>query len=187
MFTRQSAEFYDLVYESRGRNYSQEATEIQVLVDGYKKSAGNALLDVACGTGAHLPHLRKWYNVMGLDLNEDMLRVARQRCPDVEFHCGDMADFELGQTFDVIICLFSSIAYVKTLDRLHETLQTFGRHLNRGGLIIVEPWYTPATYTPNTINLAEVNFPNLQIVRVNASRLEAGQSVIDLHYFVATK
>ena len=101
---------------------------------------------MACGTGAHIPYLRDHYQIEGLDLDEGMLNVARERHPEVPFHVGDMRTFDLGKTYDVITCLFSAIAYAVTLDDLRQTAQTFARHLKPGGVVLAEGFINPDLY-----------------------------------------
>ena len=73
-----------------------------------------SLLDVACGTGGHLVHLRRWYEVMGVDIDAGMLDEARRRLPGDTFVEGDMRSFRLHRTFDAVSCLFSSIGYMRS-------------------------------------------------------------------------
>ena len=184
MFTRSEA-FYDAIYGTM-KDYAVEAQQIHALIQQYKQSSGTTLLDVACGTGRHIPFLREHYTVEGLDLDEQMLAIARQRNPEVVFHQADMVDFDLGHLFDVIVCLFSSIGYVKTLPRLQQTLQTMQRHLHPGGVVIIEPWLTPQMYQPGHIGAVFVDQPELKIARMNKSEVADGISVMDFHYLVAT-
>ncbi len=102
MFTRSTA-FYDAIYTAIGKDYPCEAQQLRALIQEHKRSPGNILLDVACGTGAHLAALQEFYQVEGLELDGGMLEIARQRCPGVMFHQADMADFALGRRFDVVI------------------------------------------------------------------------------------
>lgn len=84
-----------------------------------------SLLDVACGTGLHLQHLApRFGHVEGLDLNERMLALARDRLPGVPLHHGDMLDFDLGRRFDVITCLFSAIGHMKRYADMSEAVAT---------------------------------------------------------------
>ena len=69
-----------------------------------------------------------------------MLEIARRRHPDVTFHQADMAHLQLGTTFDAVICMFSSIGYVKTVEGLNQTLRAFARHTVPGGVVIVDGW-----------------------------------------------
>ena len=185
MFTKAAA-FYDAIYAAMGKDYAGEAQRLHELIQQYKRCPGNTLLDVACGTGRHPAFLQQWYDVEGLDLDDAMLAIARRRCPDVVFHQADMVDFDLGRQFDVIVCLFSSIGYVKTVPRLRQALQTMGRHLRPGGVVIIEPWLTPETYQAGTIHAQFVNQPDLKLARMNISAVEDGVSVLNFHYLVAT-
>ena len=113
-----------------------------------------------------------------------MLAVARQRCPGVRFHQGDMASFDLERQFDAILCLFSAIGYVRTVDRLDRAVQTMARHLVPGGVLVVEPWLSPDQYRPGRVHATFVDEPALKIARMNASRVEGRVSVLDFHYLV---
>ncbi|HUV44777.1 MAG TPA: class I SAM-dependent methyltransferase [Dehalococcoidales bacterium] len=64
------------------------------------------MLDVACGTGGHIPYWQDRYRVVGLDLSPKMLAHAALKFPDIEFHLGDMMDFNLGREFDALMCLY---------------------------------------------------------------------------------
>ena len=184
MFTKSEA-FYDAIYGTM-KDYAREAEQIHAVIEQYKQSPGTTLLDVACGTGRHIPFLRQHYTVEGLDLDEQMLAIARQRNPEVTFHHADMVDFDLGRKFDVITCLFSSIGYAKTVPRLNQTLRTMRRHLHAGGVVLIEPWLTPEQYQVGHLAATFVNEPNLKIARMNKSALENGVSIMNFHYLVAT-
>jgi len=51
MYTR-SAHLYDAI--CAWKNYADEVERLHAIIGTHKRSAGNALLDVACGTGKHL-------------------------------------------------------------------------------------------------------------------------------------
>jgi SAM-dependent methyltransferase len=182
VFSR-SARLYDAVYSSI-RDYPREAAELDRLIQERRPGA-RTLLDVACGTGAHLEHLTG-YEVEGLDLDPEMLAVARERLPNVRFHQGDMAAFDLGKRFDAVVCMFSSIGYVKTEDRLHSAIASMARHLAPGGLLVVEPWLTPEAWVDGHVSGAFVDEPELKIARMGLPQREGTVSVLDLEYLVAT-
>lgn len=179
-----SARYYDLLYGFK--DYADAARQVHQLIDRHHPGA-RRLLDVGCGTGRHLEHLREWYDVEGLDLNPELLEIARRRCPNVAFHLADMTDFEIEARFDVITCLFSSIAYVRTVDRLNAALAAMGRHLLPGGLIVIEPFFHPERYWTGTITANFVDEPETKIAWMYTSPPpEDGLAVLDIHYLVGT-
>lgn len=185
MFSR-SARYYDAIYAARGKDYAKEAEILHGLIQAHKKSSGNSLLDVGCGTGEHLKHLRQAYEVEGLDLDEAMLEIAQSKLPGIRLHQGDMVDFDLGRKFDVVTNLFSSIGYVRTPENLHRAILNMAKHVHPGGLVVVEPWIYPEDFKPGQAHSVFVDQPDLKIARMNVSRIEDRLSVLDFHYLVAS-
>jgi ubiquinone/menaquinone biosynthesis C-methylase UbiE len=62
MYT-QSARWYDAIYSFK--DYAVEAEKLRALTEERLGRGGGRLLDVACGTGEHLRHLRRHYEVEG--------------------------------------------------------------------------------------------------------------------------
>lgn len=186
MFTQSSA-YYDAIYAASGKDYAQEAERVQALIETHKRTPGNTLLDVACGTGGHLSYLAQAYVVEGLDADPHILQVARQKFPQIPFHLGDMAEFAIGRTFDVATCLFSSIGYVQTLPRLQQAIGNFCRHTAPGGLVVVEPWFAPGAMQPGHVHAVFVDRPDLKIARMSMTEIEGNRSILKFHYLIATK
>ena len=182
MFSR-SARIYDAIYASI-RDYPREAAELDRLIQERRPGA-RTLLDVACGTGAHLEHL-EGYEVEGLDLDPEMLAVARERLPDVPFHEGDMAAFDLGERFDTVVCMFSSIGYVRTEERLRSAIASMARHLEPGGVLVVEPWLSPDVWMDRHVGAVFVDDPELKIARMNVAQREGTVSMFEFEYLVGT-
>jgi len=185
MFTK-SQQFYNAIYS--WKDYAEEALRLKRFIAQHKRSAGNALLDVACGTGGHVPYLRDDFAYEGLDLDPGMLGLARTRFPEIPFHQGDMVDFALGRQFDVVTCLFSSIAYTKTEQRLHQTIATMAAHVCAGGVLLIGPFFPPEAWTPGQPHAIFVDQPELKLVRMNVSGVDASGTVaiLDFHYLVGT-
>jgi ubiquinone/menaquinone biosynthesis C-methylase UbiE len=182
MFTK-SAAIYDAIHAARF-DAAAAANTVHSLIQTHKRTTGNALLDVACGTGAYLLQLRSHYAVEGLDLDPGMLAVARQKVPDVPFHRADLVDFDLDRRFDAVLCLGGSIGYVETVDRLRQAVGALARHTLPGGVVIVEPWFHPEAWEQGRLTADLVDQPMLKIARVLVSGLEGRVSTLDIHYLV---
>lgn len=176
--------YYDKIYSFK--DYEQEAKKITHIIEERLHCEGRRLLDVACGTGKHIEYLNDHFEVEGLDISRDMLAIARVRNPNMEFHQGDMTDFNLGKKFDVITCLFSAIGYAKTREVAERAIACMGRHLVAGGLMIVEPWFPPEAWHARTVHAMLIDEPNLKIARVNTSFVKGRISYFDLHHLIGT-
>jgi len=181
---RQLANYYDEIYHFK--DYQKEAEKIETLINQYKKSPGNNLLDVACGTGNHIAYFKQHYSVEGLDFSSEMLRIARKKHPDVVFYRGDMTSFKLKNRFDIITCLFSAIGHVKTKARMRRAVRNMASHLQPGGLMILEPWITPANFQKGLIGSNFVDKPDLKIARINISKVRGPVSAFEFHYLIGT-
>lgn len=182
MFDR-SAHLYDALYS--WKDYAGETRRILDLVEDLHPQA-RTLLDVACGTGKHLELLQERFQVEGLDLDPRLLEIAAHRLPKATFHEGDMAGFELDKTYDVVVCLFSSIGYMETIDRLQDAARSLARHVAPGGLLLVEPWLMPDAYEVGHVGFLTVDEPDLKIARMNSSKREGDVSVLNFGYLVGT-
>ena len=144
MLYRELAKYYDKLYQ--WKDYTIETEKIKELIKQYKTTSGNSLLEVGCGTGHHIQHFKDTYQCTGVDINKEILKVARKKLPNTEFIQADMISMDLGRQFDVITCLFSSIGYVKSYSYLEKTLHSFYNHLCSGGVAVIEPWFTKDVY-----------------------------------------
>lgn len=182
-----SANFYDIIYETVGKNYELEANRLISFVRQHQNGHARTLLDVACGTGEHLKYLQKEFAVEGLDLDAELLKSVSQKLPNVPVHHANMLDFDLNQTFDVVACLFSSIGYAATNENLHLATKNMQKHTSAGGLLLIEPWFSPERFNSGVVHATFVNQPSLKIARMNVSKVIDGKiSVLDFHYLVAT-
>ncbi len=141
---------------------------------------------MACGTGGHVAGLARHYEVEGLDLDDGLLEVARRRHPEVTFHRADMVDFDVGRRFDAVVCLFGSVGYVRTLERLRAAVGNMARHLHAGGVLLLEPWLGPDVYKAGRPFAVFVDEPDLKVARLNVTAVKGSCSVLDFHYLVAT-
>ncbi len=177
--------YYDIIYS--GKNYKKESQIIRRFIQRHKKSHGNALLDVACGTGNHITYLKRNYSVEGLDINRAMLSQAKKKHPDVPFYNGDMCTFRLAKKYDIVTCLFSAIGHVRTRARLQKAIRNMALHLKPGGLLVVEPWVTPSDWRTGYLSANIVNRPDLKLARFGTGKRKDRFSINDFYHLVVSK
>jgi SAM-dependent methyltransferase len=183
-----SARIYDLLYVGSGiKDYPAEAAELHRIVDDACPSA-QTLLDVACGTGAHLVEMQRWYAVEGVDVSPAMLEVARARLPGIPLHEGDMRTLDLGKTFDAVTCLFSSIGYMTDPAEMRSAIARLAAHVAPGGVLIIDGWVRPEqwrdNFRPDSPDFASDDEET--VVRLSYSRREGNITELEMHHLVQT-
>lgn len=186
MFTA-TADFYDLIY-AQFKDYAAEAKAIAELL-WRELPGGRTLLDVACGTGEHARHLIEHYGyeVDGLDLDPGFVRLARAKLKGREVFQADMTGFSLKRHYDAVLCLFSSIGYVRTLDNLIAALKCFRDHLAPGGIVVVEPWFEPGVIEPGRISVNQAEGDGKQVVRMATISVERRLSRLQMEYLIGSR
>jgi SAM-dependent methyltransferase len=180
---RNTAHLYDLIYS--GKDYETEAADVHAQIMSRKPDA-RTLLDVACGTGMHLAHLRQWFEIAGVDLDPGMLAVARQRLDDTQLVEADMRTFSLDRHFDAVTCLFSAIA-MADVGGLFHGVANMARHLAPGGVLIVDGWVRPDRWRePGTLVSESFRTGEMAVSRTGRSWRDGRKTHLELHHLVAT-
>ena len=115
-------------------------------VDFYRAEAdrqGGCVLELGCGTGQKLiPIASDGHPCMGLELSPDMLaeaqRKADERGVEVEWLQGDMREFDLGRTFDLVFIAANSLLHLHEADDLVDCFRSVRRHLAPGARLIFD-------------------------------------------------
>lgn len=129
---------------AKGYNSTTVITTSQAnpfMLDATGVESGTRVLDIACGPGwLSRDAADRGANVVGLDLAENMLEVARSNCPQGEFHQGeaDRLPFEDG-SFDAVVCSLGILHFPDP-----ETAMTEAhRVLVSGGKYAITCWLPP--------------------------------------------
>lgn len=183
-----SAAFYDVVYQHL--DYPATASLVAGLIRDRNPGA-RSLLDMSCGTGLHLAEFRGLFDeVEGVDLDDAMLAIARERLgPGLPLHVADYTDFDLGRTFDAITCMFSSIGYAHTPERLDAAVSAMARHLAPGGVLVVEPWLQPHMIAPPYLRTLVAESDDMVVLRSTRHLAPGDDAVTDMEfaYLVTTR
>jgi ubiquinone/menaquinone biosynthesis C-methylase UbiE len=101
------------------------------------------VVDLGCGTGSLTAELTcRGYEMTGVDLSEDMLAVAADKCAELEpqamFLHQDMSKLTLWSQVDAVVCCLDSLNYVTKPAAVQRTFQRVFRNLRPGGLFIFD-------------------------------------------------
>lgn len=127
------AEFYD---EAMGDQSQKIALLEGFILENLPQA--KSLLELACGTGTILAGFAKNFEITGLDLSPEMLSMAQQKLPNIPLLQGDMANFELNQTYDIVLCIFNSINHLTSFKQWSSLFKNASKHLNPGGIFIFD-------------------------------------------------
>lgn len=179
------ASAYELIYViAAGKNYQREADDIAALIRQRQPTA-DSLLDVACGTGLHLSHFRNSFaHVEGLELADPMRKAAITRLAGITVHAGDMSDFRLTRTFSAVTCLFSAIGYTRSVDELNQTIACLAAHLEPGGVLVLEPWFTPNQWISGPVDTGTAADGQRHVTRMCVSQQTGTTSTMTMHYLL---
>lgn len=97
-----------------------------------------------------------------------------------------MAALALGRTFDVVSCLFSAVAYVRTRARLDSAVAHMAEHVAPGGVVVLEPWIAPEQYWVGHLAVNHAVADDLKVTWMYVQELIDGCSRFDINYLVGS-
>ena len=96
---------------------------------------GASVLDLGCGNGAKTARLARRFEVVGVDISEEQLRLARARVPGATFVQADFAELDVpAESLDAVTA-FYSIVHVPR-DQHPDLFARIERWLRPGGLFL---------------------------------------------------
>ena len=112
-----------------------------LLVGSVDLETGKRVLDVACGTGivarVAAEKLGDPGKIVGLDLNQAMLDVARRLGPKIEWRQGDAANLPFSDnSFDFVFCQAALMFFPEPAAALRE----MGRVVDPNGTVAIQVW-----------------------------------------------
>ncbi len=127
------ARFYDPVQGDR----AEHAAYVRTLIDRHHPAA-RTVLELACGTGSILKQLQPDFEVTGVDLSPTMLAIAAEKVPEARLVHADMTKVSLGETFDVVLCLYDSINHLLVFEQWESLFDRAREHLSDRGVFVFD-------------------------------------------------
>jgi len=127
------AKFYDAIMGDRQHSFERVIS----LIEQYRPEA-KTVLELGAGTGSVLKGLSAHYQVQGIELSPEMLAIAKVKVPEAGLHLGDMSDFSLEKSFDVVVCVYDTINHLRALSEWKKVFERASAHLYKDGLFIFD-------------------------------------------------
>jgi trans-aconitate methyltransferase len=138
-----SGDEYDAPYEdaaAKGESVHGEA-------DFVMRFSPRSVLDAGCGTGRVGRELaRRGVDVVGVDLDDEMLGTARRKAPDLEWITADLASVDLARSFDAIV-MAGNVMIFLTPGTESAVMRNLTGHLDPGGVLIAGFQLRPNGFT----------------------------------------
>jgi SAM-dependent methyltransferase len=128
---------YDARWESlaaSGQAPHGEADLIAWLVR--ERALTGRVLDAGCGTGRVAIELaRRGFDVVGVDLDADMVAVARRKAPELTWLVADLATMRLDSRFPLVAMAGNVMVFARPADH-RGIIETLAGHLEPNGLLV---------------------------------------------------
>ena len=130
------ADVYDKLFTTPERvSFEKASLRENALADWPK--AETKILDVCCGTGPHVDWLCKdGIDIVGVDLSEEMLKKAREKCKSGRFYKGDVTRAETfpPKSYSHAVMLYFSIYQFKNPKMVLDNIYSW---LKPGGILVL--------------------------------------------------
>jgi SAM-dependent methyltransferase len=146
--TPTSAERNGTAWGARARDWAEtEAQQVPTYEEAIRRTrirAGDAVLDVGCGSGVFLRVAADHgASVCGLDASEGLLEIARERVPGADLCVGDLQHLPyVDDCFDAV-CGFNAFFFA---DDMVAALREAGRVANPDAPVVIQVWGRPERF-----------------------------------------
>ena len=100
---------------------------------------GGTLADLGCGTGEMCGRfVRRGFDVIGVDISEDMLSRAAAKENGAQYVCQDIARLDLGCEVDIIASSLDCLDHLGGEEEVRKTFERAASSLRKGGAFIFD-------------------------------------------------
>ncbi|NLT09160.1 MAG: methyltransferase domain-containing protein [Ruminococcus sp.] len=135
------ARYYDQL--TANIDYKKRGEYFHSIIQKFKTTKENILLDLACGTGSISEVMAGLgYDVIGVDNSDEMLGMAIEKKFDsglnIQYLCQDMRKLDMFGTIDITICALDSINHLAGLNDVRKVFENVAFFSELGGLFIFD-------------------------------------------------
>jgi len=140
----QTIETYNRSAAGLGKKFDRIGARVSDIEETFalvKKENPN-VLEHGCGNGRDAQEIVKRTNeYYGIDISEELLKLAKEKVPGARFELGDISDFDFPEGIDIVFA-FASLIHV-TKEEFRTVLKKLYYTLNKGGVIRMSLKYSP--------------------------------------------
>ncbi len=128
------------VYNEFGWNYYPEnfGQQLNIWLKNHRLSPKRAL-DIGCGTGVLCRIMAEsGMEVCGVDLSEEMINIAKDANPTIDFYVGDMVTFTPKETPDLVTCTGDALNHLPKVALIEEMFKNVYSYMPSGGVFIFD-------------------------------------------------
>lgn len=104
MKTEEIISFFDKWAPEWDSDLIKDGEVIDIILNKSGVVEGTTVLDVACGTGVLFEdYLKRKAAVTGIDISPEMVKIAKEKYPDIKVICGDAENYSFEEKFGVIM------------------------------------------------------------------------------------
>lgn len=179
--------YYDNIYKNK--DYEEETKFLLEAIQKFSKNECKTILSWGCGTGSYEILLKKkGFDITGVDFSEEMLNIAKSKIKklniEIDFLKGDVRNIKLNKKFDLVLAMFNIIGYQNTNQDVQDFIQNTARHLNSGGILMLDGWYQPAILKDRPENRIKIiDMENgLKAKRITTQELNIEKSLLNITF-----
>lgn len=131
-------DFYNATAEKWAESGYSEEAEMPCLTDFVKEQAkGSRFLDLCCGCGYESARIQALgYDVVGIDLSDVSINIAKEKNPDIEFYKDDiLSDYSYIGKVDAIIVI-AGLVHIETC-QLRQAFLRMKDVIKEGGYLFI--------------------------------------------------
>lgn len=127
-----SSSFYEELINTFRADFEYYNTLLQVLKP-------TSILEIGCGCGRLFGVYEKYCNdVVGVDLSEELVKLAHKKFPNVKVVIGDIISFNLDRDFDLIVISNSLLKHIERNNDRVQVLKNVIKHLSNKGVVSID-------------------------------------------------
>jgi len=126
----------------------------------------NTLLDIACATGAYVNKLTiQGFDVTGIDLDDNMIKIAKIKYPLNNFLVMDMMDIDQLEMYDGIYCIGNSLVHLRNEEQITKAISVMFNDLNLNGVLVLQIINYDRIINQNINHLPTIKNEKIEFIR----------------------